>query len=131
MTIWSGARMHTVGLLVYANFQAMGLAVASVFEYTNRFRGEQAYVFRLVSEEGGPVMTSQHFSVNTERLREYAYDTLIVAGDNDCQLPACLKASMRRRIGFMPRNSGSSIPGYCSTKTASLWSMDKSGLQQA
>lgn len=80
-------RMHTVGLLVYANFQAMGLAVASVFEYTNRFLGEQAYVFRLVSEEGGPVMTSQHFSVNTERLGDFAYDTLIVAGDNDCQLP--------------------------------------------
>src|SRR5450830_1384205 len=87
MTSLNGAHMHTVGLLVYANFQAMGLAVASVFEYTNRFRGEQAYVFRLVSEEGGPVMTSQHFSVNTERLREYAHDTLIVAGDNDCQLP--------------------------------------------
>ncbi|MRX11305.1 helix-turn-helix domain-containing protein [Pseudoduganella sp. FT25W] len=79
--------MHTVGLLVYPNFQALGLAVASVFEYTNLFRGEKAYQFRLVSEHGGPVMTSQSFSVNTERLRDASYDTLIVAGDNECHLP--------------------------------------------
>lgn len=79
--------MHTVGLVVYPNFQALGLAVASVFEYTNIFRGEQAYQFRLVSEDGGPVMTSQSFSVNTDRLRDSTYDTLIVAGDNECHLP--------------------------------------------
>lgn len=79
--------MHTVGLLVYPNFQALGLAVASVFEYANLFRGEKAYHFRLVSEDGGPVMTSQSFSVNTERLRDASYDTLIVAGDNECHLP--------------------------------------------
>ena len=80
--------MHTVGLLVYPNFQALGLAVASVFEYTNLFRGEKAYQFRLVSEDGGPVMTSQSFSVNTERLHDASYDTLIVAGDNECHLPS-------------------------------------------
>ncbi|ALM82233.1 GlxA family transcriptional regulator [Bordetella sp. N] len=80
--------MHAIGLAVYPNFQALGLAVASVFEYANLYRGEQAYHFRLVSEEGGPVMTSQGFSVNTDRLRDSTYDTLIVAGDNDGQLPA-------------------------------------------
>lgn len=80
--------MHTVGLVVFPNFQVMGLAVASVFEYANRLRGELAYQFRLVSEDGGPVMTSQSFSVNTDRLRDATYDTLIVAGDNDCRLPS-------------------------------------------
>lgn len=79
--------MHTVGLVVYPNFQALGLAVGSVFEYANLLRGERAYQFRLVSEGGGPVMTSQSFSVNTDRLREVSYDTLIVAGDNECRLP--------------------------------------------
>jgi transcriptional regulator GlxA family with amidase domain len=79
--------MHTIGLVVYPNFQALGLAVASVFEYTNLFRGERVYQFRLVSEDGGPVMTSQSFSVNTDRLRDWTYDTLIVAGDNDGHLP--------------------------------------------
>jgi len=79
--------MHTVGLVVYPNFQSLGLAVASVFEYANLLRGERSYQFRLVSEEGGPVMTSQSFSVNTDRLRDSTYDTLIVAGDNECRLP--------------------------------------------
>jgi len=79
--------MHTVGFVVFADFQALGLAVSSVFEYTNILRGEKVYQFKLVSEAGGPVMTSQSFSVNTERLRDSTYDTLIVAGDNECNLP--------------------------------------------
>ena len=79
--------MHNVGLVVYPNFQALGLAVAAVFEYANLLRGERAYQFRVVSEDGGPVMTSQSFSVNTDRLRESTCDTLIVAGDNECRLP--------------------------------------------
>ncbi|VVE47546.1 AraC family transcriptional regulator [Pandoraea capi] len=80
--------MHTVGLVVYPGFQAMSLSVASVFEYANVLRGERIYQFRLVSEDGGPVMTSQSFSVNTDRLRDSTYDTLIVAGGNDGQLPS-------------------------------------------
>lgn len=80
--------MHTIGLVVYPNFQSMNLAVASVFEYANLLSGEKVYDFRLVSEGGGPVMTSQTFSVNTDRLRDSTYDTLIVAGDNNCTLPA-------------------------------------------
>jgi len=83
----SEAVMHNVGLVVYPNFQALGLAVAAVFEYANFLRGERAYQFRVVSEDGGPVMTSQSFSVNTDRLRESTCDTLIVAGDNECRLP--------------------------------------------
>lgn len=80
--------MHTIGLLVFPNFQSLGLAVASVFEYANILHSEKFYNFRLVSEYGGPVMTSQTFSVNTERLTDTNYTTLIVGGDNDCKLPS-------------------------------------------
>lgn len=79
--------MHTVGLIVYPNFQALGLAAATVFEYANLLNDEKVYEFHVVSEEGGPVMTSQSFSVNTGRLRDRSYDTLVVAGDNECRLP--------------------------------------------
>ncbi|MDN7569549.1 hypothetical protein QZM56_34125, partial [Burkholderia contaminans] len=41
--------MHTVGLVVYPNFQSLALAVASVFEYANLLRGEEVYQFRIVS----------------------------------------------------------------------------------
>jgi transcriptional regulator GlxA family with amidase domain len=83
-----GLFMHSVGLVVYPDFQALGLAVASVFEYANLIREERVYHFRVVSDKGGPVMTSQTFSVNTDRARDSTYDTLIVAGDNDYQLPS-------------------------------------------
>jgi transcriptional regulator GlxA family with amidase domain len=94
--------MHTIGLVVYPNFQSLGLAVASVFEYANLVRGERVYQFRLVSEDGGPVMTSQSFSVNTDRLRDSNYDTLIVAGDNECRLPP---ASLLEYIRNAPSQS--------------------------
>lgn len=80
--------MHTIGLVVFPNFQSLSLAVASVFEYANILRKKQVYQFRLISEEGGPVMTSNSFSVNTERFSNSTYDTLIVSGDNDCILPS-------------------------------------------
>jgi transcriptional regulator GlxA family with amidase domain len=80
--------MHTVGLVVYPNFQSLALAVASVFEYANLLHSEPAYEFRIVSEHGGPIMSSQGFSINSEPLVEQGYDTLIVAGDNECRLPS-------------------------------------------
>lgn len=80
--------MHTIGLVVFPNFQSLGLAVASVFEYANITSKKQVYQFRLVSEQGGPVMTSHSFSVNTERLSNSSYDTLIVGGDNEGKLPS-------------------------------------------
>ncbi len=80
--------MHTVGLVVYPNFQSLGLAVATVFEYANLMQNEPSYDFKLVSEHGGAVMCSQGFSVNTVPLGDEAYDTLIVTGDNECRLPS-------------------------------------------
>lgn len=94
--------MHHIGLVVYPNFQALSLAIASVFEYTNLSLGEQAYQFQVVSEEGGLVMTSQGFSVNTERLQEATYDTLIVGGDNECKLPS---SSLLDYIHHAPQTS--------------------------
>ncbi|HCF7275871.1 TPA: GlxA family transcriptional regulator [Pseudomonas aeruginosa] len=76
--------MHTVGFLIYPNFQALGLAVSSIFEYANIANEDKAYHFRLVSEAGGPVISSNTFSVNTERLSDSQYDTLIVSGGNGC-----------------------------------------------
>jgi len=80
--------MHTIGFVVFPGFQALGLGIASVFEYTNILRGTKEYQFSVISEEGGAVMTSQNFSVNTERIDDSSYDTLIVGGANDCRLPS-------------------------------------------
>lgn len=80
--------MHRVGLLVYPDFQSFALAVATAFEYANLMQEEQAYSFTIVSEEGGAVKSSQGFAVHTEAWGRKAFDTLIVAGDNECRIPS-------------------------------------------
>ena len=80
--------MHRVGLLVYPGFQSLALAVATAFEYANLMIGEPAYDFKLVSEDGGAVACSQGFSVHTDAWGRKVFDTLIVAGDNECRLPS-------------------------------------------
>lgn len=79
--------MHTVALIVYPNFQSLSLSVGSVFECANLMRGEPAYAFRLVSESGGAVMSSQGFSVLTEPLNPDGYDTVIISGHMEFELP--------------------------------------------
>ncbi|QDE39504.1 GlxA family transcriptional regulator [Luteibacter pinisoli] len=80
--------MKSIRLLVYPGFQAIALAVATVFEYANLSLDEPAYDFRIVAETSGLVPSSQGFSVHAEPLDDAAYDTLIVAGDNECRLPS-------------------------------------------
>ncbi len=103
--------MHTVGLVAYPNFQSLALAVASVFEYANLLRGEEVYQFRIVSEHGGAVMSSQGFSVNTEPLAKAGYDTLIVAGDNECRLPSATLVDFLHRAPFHSRRIASICTG--------------------
>ncbi len=91
--------MHRVGLLVYPEFQSLALAVATAFEYANLMNGEPAYDFMLISEHGGPVASSQGFAVHTEPWGRKAFDTLIVAGDNECCLPSpTLVARLRKAV---------------------------------
>lgn len=80
--------MHTVRLVVYPDFQALALAVSSVFEYANLSYSHPVYDFGVVSSETDPVMSSQGFAVKTSRLAGLSCDTLIVAGDNECRLPS-------------------------------------------
>jgi transcriptional regulator GlxA family with amidase domain len=80
--------MHTVGLLVYPGFQSLALAIATAFEYANLLGEEVAYEFSIVSEEGGPIASSQGFAVQTEAWGERVFGTLVVAGDNECRLPS-------------------------------------------
>lgn len=79
--------MHRVALLVYPEFQSFALAVATAFEYANLMTEDKPYAFSVVSENGGPVQSSQGFAVHTEAWGRKTFDTLFVAGDNECTLP--------------------------------------------
>jgi transcriptional regulator GlxA family with amidase domain len=76
--------MQTIGLIVYPNFQWLGLGVSTVFEYANTLSDEPLYEVALVSEHGGLVRSSQGFSIETESMASRTFDTVIVIGDNEC-----------------------------------------------
>jgi len=74
--------MHNIGLIVYPGFQVLGLAMCASFELANMAADEPVYSIALLSEQGGPVMTSAGFGVETRAFDERSFDTLLVMGDN-------------------------------------------------
>lgn len=95
--------MQTVGLIIYPNFQSLGLAVSTVFEHANTLVDEPVYELVLVSEHGGIVKSSQGFGIDTVPMNSRSFDTVIVIGDNECapqsdgMLDYLREASMRSR----------------------------------
>ncbi len=74
--------MQNIGLILYPNFQVLGLSICSVFEFANIVAQRPLYSINLLSEHGGPVRTSAGFDVETEAFDQRLFDTLIVMGDN-------------------------------------------------
>lgn len=72
--------MFTVGFVLPARFQIMGLAAASAFELANVSTGERHYRIRFLSEHGGAVPNSFGIPVQTHALARQKLDTVIVAG---------------------------------------------------
>lgn len=75
--------MHTVGVVVFPQFQVVGLSAIAVFEVANQVVGETAYKLTLLSEEGGLVPTAAGFPIGTERFGRKRFDTVIVAAGMD------------------------------------------------
>jgi transcriptional regulator GlxA family with amidase domain len=74
--------MQQIGLILYPEFQVLGLSMCTAFEIANIVAGREAYHIRLLSESGGLVKTSAGFGVQTEPLKLRNFDTLVVMGDN-------------------------------------------------
>ncbi|MBB5770245.1 transcriptional regulator GlxA family with amidase domain [Brevundimonas vesicularis] len=72
--------MRTVGFLLYPGYSMMSLAVATAFELANSISGSDVYDIRMISEAGGPVRTSLHVHIDTQRLDDRALDTLVIGG---------------------------------------------------
>ncbi|MGV8917233.1 MAG: GlxA family transcriptional regulator [Pseudomonas sp.] len=74
--------MKNIGIIVYPEFQVLGLAICAAFECANhQAGGEAVYAISLLSEHGGPVPSSAGFGVETTAFDERQFDTLIVLGD--------------------------------------------------
>ncbi|MFT4435782.1 GlxA family transcriptional regulator [Caballeronia sp. 15715] len=74
--------MKTIGIIVYPDFQVLGLAVSTVFEFANATVAQPAYEVKLLSEHGGSVRSSLGFGIDTASFQGSAFHTLIVTGDN-------------------------------------------------
>ncbi|UDF33117.1 UNVERIFIED_ORG: GlxA family transcriptional regulator (plasmid) [Roseateles sp. XES5] len=70
--------MHTIGYVVFPDFQLMGFAAVTAFEMANLALGEEAYAIDLLSETGGEVRSSAGFGVLTRAFGETVYDTVMI-----------------------------------------------------
>src|SRR5882762_8316860 len=72
--------MKHVGVLVFPGFQILDLATIATFELTNAHLGEEFYRVRLLSEEGGSVISSCGVAVQSKRFTAAKFDTLVMMG---------------------------------------------------
>jgi transcriptional regulator GlxA family with amidase domain len=79
--------MQRIGFVVFPNFQAMGLAVISTFEFANLTKGEKVYDVVVLSEAGGPVRASLGFSVDTEAFGHATFDTVVIGAAAHVEMP--------------------------------------------
>ena len=73
--------MPRVGIVLSPGFQMMFFSASSAFEVANVAAGEQRYDITVLSEHGGPVMSTLGAAVETERFGDPGdFDTIIVGG---------------------------------------------------
>ena len=70
--------MHTIGYVVFPDFQLMGFAAVTAFEMANLAIGEEAYAIDLLSEAGGEVRSSAGFGVLTRAFGDTVHDTVMI-----------------------------------------------------
>lgn len=77
--------MHTIGFVVFPDFQVMGFAALTAFEIANLTVNEPVYTISLLSETGGMVRASAGFNVETEPFGKSTFDTVIFGAGTSLQ----------------------------------------------
>ena len=72
--------MQSIGLVLAPGFQMMVFAGISVFELANVNAGKTLYDIKVISEDGGEVLSSLNVPINTTAFPKPAFDTLVVGG---------------------------------------------------
>lgn len=75
--------MKRIAYVLVPGFQVMVFGGLTVFEVANQTARHPLYDIHLISETGGPVMTSLGYSVTTEAFDDASFDTVIVGGATD------------------------------------------------
>lgn len=103
--------MQQVGLILYPDFQVLGLSMCTVFELANRVANRTVYAVSLLSEFGGLVQTSGGFGVQTQVLKDQRLDTLVVMGDNTVTLASPALVALVKEADATTRRMGSICTG--------------------
>lgn len=69
---------HSLGLVLFPEFQIMSLALTTVFELANLSLQDPHYRITFLSAKGGPVISSVGAAIDTEPVSDKVFDTLIV-----------------------------------------------------
>lgn len=79
--------MHRIGFVVPQRFQMMSIAALTGFEVANMLPAGPRYEVELLSEHGGPVLSSSGMAMQTQPFGERAFDTMIVGSLTDFEIP--------------------------------------------
>jgi transcriptional regulator GlxA family with amidase domain len=112
--------MQETGLIVYPDFQVLGLSMCAAFELANAIAGREVYRVSLLSDGGGLVRTSAGFAVDTQPLLTRSFDTLIVMGDNHATSISAQLVAYLGRCAPASRRFGSICTGAFALAEAGL-----------
>jgi transcriptional regulator GlxA family with amidase domain len=79
--------MHRIGFIVPQTFQVMSLAALTGFELANLPPAGPRYEICLLSEHGGPVLSSSGMRLLTEPFGDPVFDTIIVGSITALEMP--------------------------------------------
>jgi transcriptional regulator GlxA family with amidase domain len=103
--------MKRLGVIVFPGFQILDLAAVSAFEMVNVLTGRKAYEVMILSELGGPVVSSSGIAVETQRFADPVFDTVLVAGDISIATPTEGLVRFVRRAAAASRRIASICTG--------------------
>lgn len=103
--------MQHIGIILFPRFQVLDLAATTVFEFANVAAREQVYKISLLSEEGGPVVSSAGFAVSTVPFSDASFDTVLVAGNNYVEPASPGLLAFLREVAPRTRRIGSICTG--------------------
>jgi transcriptional regulator GlxA family with amidase domain len=112
--------MLRIGIVLYPGFQALNLAVTTVFELTNISTEQTVYEVVLLSEHGGPVRSSAGFGVETRPFDDSRFDTVLVVGDNEVIEPPRALIAFLQHAAQTSRRIGATCTGAFNLAQAGL-----------
>lgn len=103
--------MLQIGLILYPDFQVLGLSMCATFELANTVAGKPVYQISLLSERGGLIRTSAGFGIDTKPLVKDQFDSLIVTGYNTVAVASPALVEYLKRAEPATRRIGSICTG--------------------